>query len=45
MREISWLSENLLVSEEGFCCMELVSRDKGTWKFFMIMIDWRKSYL
>jgi len=45
MREISRLYENLLVSEEGFCSMEFVSRDKGTWEVFMITIDWRKSYL
>ena len=38
MREISRLSENLLVSEEGFCSVELVIRDKVTWKTFMIRL-------
>jgi len=37
MREIYRLSENLLVSEEGFCSMELASRDKGTWKVLWLL--------
>ena len=39
MREFSRLSEDLLASEEGFCSIELVSRDKSPWRFFVLTID------
>jgi len=38
MRENSWLTKNLLASQEGLCCMELVSCKVCTAMFYKLFL-------